>query len=89
MKVGVWGEPRLAVLPDVPGTPRMDSPKGSYNSFQEMKRTHRKPKELAGDHITTTALGWESDPGPRPPEQTPIFLRGVAPASAGVLTPAL
>lgn len=45
---------------------------------------HRKPKELAEDHITATALGWESDPGPRPPEQTPIFLRGVAPASEGV-----
>ena len=85
----MWGEPRLAVLPDVPGTLRMDSPKGSYNSFQEMKRMHRKPKELAEDHITATALGWESDPGPRPPEQTPIFLRGVAPASEGVLTTAL
>ena len=50
---------------------------------------HRQPQELAEDHITATALGWESDPGPRPPEQTPIFLRGVAPASEGVLTPAL
>lgn len=85
------GEPRLAVLPDVPRTSRMDSPKGSYNSFQEMKRTHRKPKELAGDHITATVLGWDLDPGPCPPERTPTFwgAGSAAPAPAGVLNPPL
>lgn len=52
---------------------------------------HRKPKELAGDHITATVLGWDLDPGPCPSERTPTFwgAGSAAPAPAGVLTPPL
>ena len=77
---GTWGKPALARPGRHPGAPKTEgAPTVVTAAPHERKLRHKKAKELAQDHMTTTGQSWDSKPRSSPTRADTYPGKGLAP----------
>lgn len=85
---GTWGKLVLAHPGRHPRAPRTEgAPRAVTTAPHKRKLRHKKAKELAQDHMTTTGQSWDSKPRSSPTRADTYLPLGAAPALLRVWPP--